>query len=575
MNILNDQQSHAIILDPGQHTQFLFISKFTTKRKPQIKHKFLNRLDINFTIINLVCLLIFYFSLVYSKEYPSEELYDQFIFNQNQGIIEDIIFLNSSIRCPSQYESLFNYNWPGTYVGCDCTQKLSPQEISSQAIFTENFKKQRQCEQSELQRGCKTVFEIKEKSLILLNDNNYSKPFLLCAKRNYNISLRFNFTYCQLENKTICGSGEQTYCLPPEVECPISEIGFTTNFDSMNSNFKNNTKLGKSFNVSNRLQFYYTKNQTYMPISQVQITETDGVCKLNSQNNISPNRSDYYLMKIQRKNCQENDTQFKIVNRISEDQFYLANNLLYLNRSLSYFKTNSSIIWSLQTKSYTQIRDNCQYGSEDRISQYEQFLRKIDLQGYRNLRYVTSFLIIPILLLIIKLFQTEIEDIEISKLRKIERSQIIVLLVLRFVKLSIHFSIFAIGLNYDLKLNQYIEYFTDFISSQCIVTELASNIYDFEQLSDSFLFRICFILLLYVAQICQGVYFLWQIWKIIPICRDDILPKNKVLPEPESFVEPQNENSNQQNPTNLSKNSQCKDNPSQSEQESPLKLNQD
>lgn len=67
---------------------------------------------------------------------------------------------------------------------------------------------------------------------IILNVNNkISLAFVLCAKRSMNVSLRYNFTYCQLENKTVCGSGALTYCLPPEVECPISEIGFTTNFD--------------------------------------------------------------------------------------------------------------------------------------------------------------------------------------------------------------------------------------------------------------------------------------------------------------------------------------------------------
>ncbi|CAD8165972.1 unnamed protein product [Paramecium pentaurelia] len=525
------------------HTSFLklfkgqleFVINFLKVRRDYEKiKKQKDQYAVCFGIINLISLLIFYLLWIYSIKYPSEDLYDQFILNQSQGIIEDIISLDTSYQCPSQYEPLFNYQWPGTFVGCDCTQNLPSKSTFNITELTNNFHKYKQCDQHELDKGCKQLYEIQEKKLTLLNDNNYSKPFLLCAKRNQNISLRYNFTYCQLINKTICGSGVLTYCLPPEVECPISEIGFTSDLNYQNLKLKNDPKYGKIFNVSNQLQFYYTKNQSLIPISQVQITETENICKLNSENNISPNRSDYYLMKIQRQPCQEYDSQFKKVYQINEDQFYLANNLLVLNRSLTYFKVNSSVIWTLRIKSYAQIKENCQYGSEEVISDYENFIRKIDLQNVKTQRYINQFLIIPILLLILNFIPYLFKYI-IVKLLKIFQQQskenIFYNVIQRIFQISIHITILSFLLLDQVKWDQYQENYINFINSQCIVTELASSIYDFDQLEYSKGFEIFKIILIFVAQsIFILYYFLCCLCGPLPNCCRDRNNLSQVYP---------------------------------------------
>ena len=67
--------------------------------------------------------------------------------------------------------------------------------------------------------------------------------FVLCAKRNESITLRNNFTYCELEKKKICGKGAYSYCLPPtEEECPISDIGFINSYEFNTLNKTSNTK---------------------------------------------------------------------------------------------------------------------------------------------------------------------------------------------------------------------------------------------------------------------------------------------------------------------------------------------
>ncbi|CAD8057550.1 unnamed protein product [Paramecium primaurelia] len=537
--------------------QLEFVINFLKVRRSQEKgKKQKDQYAVCIGIINLISLLIFYLLWIYSIKYPSEDLYDQFILNQSQGIIEDIISLDTSYQCPSQYEPLFNYQWPGTFVGCDCTQNLPSKSIQNFTEFTNNFHKKKQCDQKELDKGCKQLYEIQEKNLTLLNDNNYSKPFLLCAKRNQNISLRYNFTYCSLINKTICGTGALAYCLPPEVECPISEIGFTSDLNYQNLKLKNDPKYGKIFNVSNQLQFYYTKNQSLIPISQVQITETENVCKLNSENNISPNRSDYYLMKIQRQNCEEYDSQFKKAYQINEDQFYLANNLLVLNRSLTYFKVNSSVIWTLRIKSYAQIKENCQFGSEEVISEYENFIRKIDLQNVKTLRQVNQFLIIPILMLTLNFIPFLFEYI-IVKLLKIfsqkSKQNILYNFIQRIFQISIHITIVSFILQDLIKWDKYKENYINFINSQCIVTELASGIYDFDQLEYSKGFELLKIIVIYLAQgIFIMYYFICLICGPLPNCstvqsannensETNIKKGNKVHPE-----EAQELNQNQQ-----------------------------
>ncbi|CAD8063708.1 unnamed protein product [Paramecium sonneborni] len=422
--------------------------------------------------VNIIFLFGFYIFWIYSQQYPNEDLYNQFIDNQNNAIIEDIISIDNSSQCPKEYENLFEYNWPGTNFGCDCSKILK--EKNNQTLF--NY----MCNETLLNRGCKPLYEIKEKKLNKLNDNSFSKPFILCSKRRQGVSLRYNFSYCQEQEKTICGSGSFTYCLPKNVDCPISQIGFTQQF-----NQQQNSQYDKIFKVSNGLYFYYIKNQTLMPISQIQMTETSQVCKQNSLNNISPNRSDYFLMKIRRKPCLDNDTQFKVVYNINEDQFYLANNLIALNRQLKYFKVNSSVVWTLQTKAYTQIKDSCQYESN-----YENFLEKQDLQNIKNERYLVDLLIIPISLLLFKQLFTHLTKLKYKQKRKfccfgLIHFDLLLILIFRILKIASHVLIIAF---ISIEMHQFKnskQSFQTFVTSQCIVTELASNFYDFNQLSDS------------------------------------------------------------------------------------------
>lgn len=53
--------------------------------------------------------------------------------------------------------------------------------------------------------------------------------FVLCARRKTGISLQTNQSYCESENKTVCGTGDNLFCVSSDMSCPVSELGFTTN----------------------------------------------------------------------------------------------------------------------------------------------------------------------------------------------------------------------------------------------------------------------------------------------------------------------------------------------------------
>lgn len=80
-------------------------------------------------------------------------------------------------------------------------------------------------------------------------------------------------------------------------KCPITEIGFTTNDNYLNLSASNNTNIGGLFEVGPKYYFYFLRNTTSMPISEVRVTEGDSVCLLNNESNISPGRDDYPLMR--------------------------------------------------------------------------------------------------------------------------------------------------------------------------------------------------------------------------------------------------------------------------------------
>ncbi|CAD8067865.1 unnamed protein product [Paramecium sonneborni] len=307
--------------------------------------------------------------LSYRDQTVYEGDYQQFLDNMGSYVIDDIQFTYTNKNCKSQfgseYSSLYEYYWPGTLIGCDCSKGfnftlLQDKNINNiEGFFKQSFMLDRICSQEMLARGCKTVDEQQPKVFNSWNDGSYGRPFVLCARRQTGISLQTNQSYCESEQKNICGIGDNKFCVPSDMSCPVSEIGFSTNSNHYNLSKLNNTNIGNIFDLGKGFYFYYIKNTSTLPLIEFRVTEGTKICRRNLEQNISPNRIDYPLMTDRREQCENTDPLFKLVHSIDEEQFYLSNNVIYLSEKLPYFNINTTYNWSMHSKTYIPWAPNC------------------------------------------------------------------------------------------------------------------------------------------------------------------------------------------------------------------------
>ncbi|CAD8152575.1 unnamed protein product [Paramecium pentaurelia] len=313
--------------------------------------------------------------LSYRDQTVYEGDYQQFIDNVKSYVIDDIQFTYTNKNCKTQfgseYSSLYEYEWPGTRIGCDCSKGFNFSTLTDyniDAFFSESFMLGRICSQELLSKNCNTVNEQQPKIFNSWNDGSYGRPFVLCARRKIGIDLQSNSSNCQSDHK-VCGTGDNVFCVPTDMSCPISEIGFTTNSNYQNIKSKNNTNIGDIFDLGAGFYFYYIKNTSSLPIVEFRVTEGDKVCRRNLDQNISPNRIDYPLMLSRRKQCENTDQLFQIVHSIDEEQFYLSNNVIYLSDKLPYFNIDTKYNWTIHAKTFIPWAPQCRGDLFDSVLQ--------------------------------------------------------------------------------------------------------------------------------------------------------------------------------------------------------------
>ncbi|CAD8149688.1 unnamed protein product [Paramecium pentaurelia] len=331
--------------------------------------------------------------------------YQQFIDNVKSNVIDDIRFTYTNKNCKTQfgssYQSIFEYKWPGTQIGCDCSKGFdfsSLTDYNIDAFFSESFMLGRICSQYLLQKNCSTVNEQQQKIFNSWNDGIFGRPFVLCARRQIGIDLQSNQSNCQLQNKITCGNGDNIFCVPQDMSCPITEIGFTTNSEYQNLKQQNNSNKGDIFDLGAGFYFYYIKNTSSLPLVEFRVTEGDKVCRRNSDQNISPNRIDYPLMLSRRQLCENNDPLFQIIHSIDEEQFYLSNNVIYLSEKLPYFNIDAKFNWTLNAKTFIPWSPQCRGELFDQVLQEGDTLHYV----YTSLRVqlgvtITYFIVIGLI----------------------------------------------------------------------------------------------------------------------------------------------------------------------------------
>ncbi|CAD8096136.1 unnamed protein product [Paramecium sonneborni] len=157
----------------------------------------------------------------------------------------------------------------------------------------------------------------------------------------FSMKQQIKFKFSCMVQKKLENLRKQNDILPFNVTCPITKIGFLQNLDDHDIfRIQKNNSSYSIIKVNQEFYFYSIINSSdRLPISQVQLTESDKVCLLNSLNNIQKVRNEFYLMKVRRQNCEKTDTAFKNEFNISEEQLYLANNLRNLKHNLPFFQS--------------------------------------------------------------------------------------------------------------------------------------------------------------------------------------------------------------------------------------------
>ncbi|CAD8056988.1 unnamed protein product [Paramecium primaurelia] len=318
-------------------------------KRSQEKLKELQKIENIPIFLSLTFILIIYAGLQFLIYQPNQDVYQQFLSNLNQDIIVDFyIEWNEQTCLKKDYQPLFQYNYSRVFKGCDCSQSRNTtgnEETKKEIIIGQG------CTKKYLNQGCFTFNQELQQDIIYLNNNDNGSQFLICVKRQKDISLKQNHTYCQLQEKTICKAQDLIYCLPHNISCPISEFGIKT-IEEIHPNFTNSlTYLG------NNKYFYFGNNNNNMPISQVQLIKGENICKLNKQQAFSEQQ--LYTENLKQA-CEEIDHLFSQIYTILEEQLFLSNNLHYYKDVLSYFYIDRIHNWTLQAKPYTLISPECQ-----------------------------------------------------------------------------------------------------------------------------------------------------------------------------------------------------------------------
>ncbi|CAD8063938.1 unnamed protein product [Paramecium sonneborni] len=94
--------------------------------------------------------------------------------------------------------------------------------------------------------------------ILLCMNNNQKFLFLemMILMKEIELSLQTNQSYCESEQETICGLGENRLCIQSNMSCPVSQIRFSINFNYQNLSKLNNTNLRYFFDLGKDTSTY-------------------------------------------------------------------------------------------------------------------------------------------------------------------------------------------------------------------------------------------------------------------------------------------------------------------------------
>ncbi|EAR97669.2 hypothetical protein TTHERM_00620890 (macronuclear) [Tetrahymena thermophila SB210] len=191
--------------------------------------------------------------------------YDYVLSNWNSSPIISIFQQNN---CDEQ---LINFQFEGTYQGCDCTSSSLSSDLRIIQIGS--------CSQQQLSSGCQQVASVQPKILSSMKVNNIA--YNLCVKRIPNYT--YQQSDCTKSNQliNICGdtsteeSSLYALCIPSGYSCPINSIA-TSQLDTSFTQI-NNSPLFSTSNSYTQTHFISAlvslgngvSNQSVMLVTQI------------------------------------------------------------------------------------------------------------------------------------------------------------------------------------------------------------------------------------------------------------------------------------------------------------------
>lgn len=282
--------------------------------------------------------------------------YDYFLLLENwrQPIITDIISTNNSY-CPSGYSNLIPYQWGGSEVGCNCINSIKLKKITEGwADIAKGL-----CSSDQYLYQCSSIAPQSPKEMPLWYNNN-----LLCVKREKNETFENRANLLEKSGQCAkgyqkCGKGngfneDRVFCTASG-KCPINSIALSkaSPGGNYNESIEFNTKNGEGYRL-----FISRLEENASPIVEWRVSE-EKICLNNKANYLSSKHNEYILVNNQRSRCAEFDDRFKLLDSLSEREFFAFNHFENIGTLLPSYSLSDDISWNLYYRSIIDFKIQC------------------------------------------------------------------------------------------------------------------------------------------------------------------------------------------------------------------------
>jgi hypothetical protein len=336
-------------------------------------------------IILFLSILIFYLGMAtVGFTYFSTNILQDLVKNwQTQPLIDIKVGLG---ECPLDYEPIVRDIWPGTVIGCDCSNTLFGSLKSGKC-------------KSKGDTWCSNVSPIPPLEL------NLWEGTLICGKRhreNYLYFLRQKiFGGCPIGMK-LCGkldNKNKDYCVKNDEPCLINSILI----EKTNANSLNSVQLG----YGKFLTYSTSLKDPSIPI-QVQLKSSEGQVCIDP-NQINSHGKPYLLMNTNTYGyfCTNSldqsffDDRFKLIDQSTLGEFYDDNKLTPILHLLPQFQFNNTQQLDLYSRGYLGWSESClndpDLSPENLIYSAEKLPKLLTLQ---RIVYLFSIIYLPFMIIL-------------------------------------------------------------------------------------------------------------------------------------------------------------------------------